>query len=115
MNARVLWVGAALALALVPAGARAADHPPNDPDFAGQWNFTGPQEGLPSFAPLAKDPDNSSGVNFTGAWRQGNVGRPDVVVAYIEGGVNYSSDGIKDALNNIFLNQAELPMPEGSD
>src|SRR3954451_13086583 len=114
MNARVLWVVLARALAAVPAAARAAD-PPNDPGFAGQWQFTGPQEGLPSFAPLAKDPDNSSGVNFTGAWRQGNVGRPDVVVAYIEGGVNYSSDGIKDALNNIFLNQGELPKPAGSD
>src|SRR4051795_6353419 len=114
MNARVLWVVLALALAAVPAAARAAD-PPNDPGFSGQWQFTGPAEGLPSFAPLARDPDNSSGVNFTGAWRQGNVGRPDVVVAYIEGGVNYSSDGIKDALNNVFLNQAELPMPEGSD
>src|SRR4051794_31629624 len=116
MNARVLWVAAALALsAVVPAGAMAADPTPNDPGFAGQWQFTGPAEGLPSFAPLARDPDNSSGVNFTGAWRQGNVGRPDVVVAYIEGGVNYSSDGIKDALNNVFLNQAELPLPEGSD
>src|SRR3954451_10329306 len=115
MNARALWVGAALTLALLPAGARAADQPPNDPGFANQWTFTGPAEGLPSFAPLAKDPDNASGVNFTGAWRQGNVGRPDVVVAYIEGGVNYSSDGVKDALNNIFLNQGELPKPAGSD
>src|SRR3954452_14340256 len=115
MNARVLWVAAALALsAVVPAGAMAADPTPNDPGFAGQWQFTGPAEGLPSFAPLARDPDNSSGVNFTGAWRQGNVGRPDVVVAYIEGGVNYSSDGIKDALDNIFLNKGELPLPAGA-
>src|SRR3954471_25000954 len=117
MNARVLWVGAALALALVPAGARAADQPPNEPGFAGQWSFTGPAEGLPSWAPLAKDPDNASGVNFTGAWNNPthpNVGRPDVVVAYIEGGVNYSSDGVKDALDNIFLNQGELPRPQGS-
>src|SRR4051794_33932420 len=115
MNARALWVVLALAPAAFPAAARAADPPPNDPGFANQWSFTGPAEGLPSWAPLARDPDNASGVNFTGAWRQGNVGRPDVVVAYIEGGVNYSSDGVKDALNNIFLNQGELPKPAGSD
>src|SRR4051812_7032585 len=113
MNARVLASLVVLVLLAVPALALGAD--PDDPGFAGQWQFTGPAEGLPSWAPLARDPDNASGVNFTGAWRQGNLGRPDVVVAYIEGGVNYSSDGIKDALNNIFLNQGELPKPAGSD
>src|SRR3954447_9263696 len=113
MNARVLTSLVVLVLLAVPALAVGAD--PNDPGFSGQWQFTGPAEGLPSWAPLARDPDNASGVNCTGAWRQGNVGRPDVVVAYIEGGVNYSSDGIKDALNNIFLNQGELPRPAGSD
>src|SRR4051812_5912812 len=112
MNARVLASLVVLVLLAVPALALGAD--PDDPGFAGQWQFTGPAEGLPSWAPLARDPDNASGVNFTGAWRQGNVGRPDVVVAYIEGGVNYSSDGIKDALDNIFLNQGELPRPQGS-
>src|SRR3954454_11949385 len=114
MNARGLLV-VVLALCLAAVAAPALADQPNDPDFPDQWNFTGPAEGLPSWAPLAHDPDNASGVNFTGAWRQGNVGRPDVVVAYIEGGVNYSSDGIKDALNNIFLNQGELPFPQGAD
>ena len=51
---------------------------------------------------------------MTGAWAQGNVGRDDVLIAYIEGGVNYrSNDGIKDALDNIYLNQGELPVPRG--
>src|SRR4051795_10223139 len=113
MNARVLSIVGVLLVLALPAVAGADT--PNDPGFADQWQFTGPAEGLPSWAPLARDPDNASGVNFTGAWRQGNVGRPDVVVAYIEGGVNYSSDGIKDALNNIFLNQGELPKPASSD
>ena len=113
MNARLVSLLAVLAALVLAASAHAAT--PNDPDFAGQWEFTGPAEGLPSWAPLAHDPDNSSGVDFTGAWRQGNTGRPDVLVAYIEGGVNYDSDGIKDALNNIYLNQGELPKPAGSD
>ena len=52
---------------------------------------------------------------MTGAWAQGNLGRHDVLIAYIEGGVNYYNDGVKDALDNIYLNRGELPYPEGAD
>ena len=38
-----------------------------------------------------------------------------MVIAYIEGGVNYSNDGVKDALDNIYLNKGELPYPEGRE
>src|SRR5947199_5373489 len=90
-----------------------------------QWNLYGalstdcagqprPDGGLPCWAPAARDPQHAAGVDMTGAWAQGNVGRPDVLVAYIEGGVNYDSDGIKDALDDIFLNKGELPYPEDS-
>jgi hypothetical protein len=90
-----------------------------------QWNLYGalssdcsgqphPDGGLPCWAPLAHDPQHASGVDMTGAWAQGNLGRPDILIAYIEGGVNYNSDGIKDALDNIFLNKGELPYPEDS-
>src|SRR5438876_717618 len=59
-----------------------------------------PDGGLPCWAVAAFDPDHMSGVNFTGAWAQGNVGRDDILIAYMEGGVNYSSNAIKDALDN---------------
>ena len=72
-----------------------------------------PDGGLPCWATNATDPDSAAGVDITGAWAQGNFGRPDVRIAYIEGGVNYSNDGIKDALDNIYLNKGELPYPEG--
>jgi hypothetical protein len=74
-----------------------------------------PDGGLPCWAIDAHDPDHAAGVDITGAWAQGNFGRGDVRIAYIEGGVNYSSDGIKDALDNIYLNKGELPYPEGAD
>jgi Subtilase family len=74
-----------------------------------------PDGGLPCWARNAHDPEHSAGVNMTGAWAQGNLGRGDVVIAYIEGGVNYSSDGIKDGLDNIYLNRGELPFPERRD
>jgi hypothetical protein len=114
---------------------------PNDPEFAPceqqttaadlqsgcnnneQWNLFGalssdcggqprPDTGLPCWAPAARDPQHAAGVDMTGAWAQGNVGRPDILVAYIEGGVNYNSDGIKDALDDIYLNKGELPYPQ---
>jgi hypothetical protein len=71
-----------------------------------------PDGGLPCWALNATDPQHSSGVNMTGAWQQGNLGRPDVLIAYIEGGVNYDSDSIKDGLDSVFLNRGELPYPE---
>src|SRR5438270_9531364 len=129
------------ALAAAATGARADDATmPNDPGFAPcesqaltagchseQWNLFGqlttpcpngqprPDGGLPCWAPLARDPQHASGVDTTGAWAQGNLGRADVLVAYIEGGVNYDSDGIKDGLDHIYLNQGELPYPERAD
>ncbi len=98
-----------------------------------QWNLYGPMDGLckasggsafdqprpggglPCWAQDATDPESSSGVNMTGAWAQGNVGRDEMLVAYIEGGVNYSSNGIKDGLNAVYLNEGELPYPRGWD
>ncbi len=71
-----------------------------------------PDGGLPCWAPHATDPQHASGVDMTGAWAQGNLGRPDVLVAYIEGGVNYDSDSIKDGLDSVFLNRGELPWPQ---
>lgn len=74
-----------------------------------------PDHGLPCWARHATDPQHAAGVNLTGAWAKGNVGRSDVLIAYIEGGVNYRNDGIKDALDNIYLNRGELPYPEYAD
>ncbi|HMT04728.1 MAG TPA: hypothetical protein PKD76_04195 [Solirubrobacterales bacterium] len=98
-----------------------------------QWNLYGPMDGLclppggavfdqprpggglPCWALNASDPENASGINMTGAWAQGNVGRDDILIAYVEGGINYSSNSVKDGLNAIYLNQGELPFPQGWD
>ncbi|MEX1218840.1 MAG: hypothetical protein WEB05_00430 [Solirubrobacterales bacterium] len=98
-----------------------------------QWNLYGPMDGLcrapggseyvvprpdgglPCWARNATDPESSSGINMTGAWAQGNFGRDEMLIAYIEGGVNYRSNSIKDGLNAIYINQGELPYPQGWD
>ncbi len=74
-----------------------------------------PSGGLPCWARNASDPDGASGINMTGAWAQGNNGRDEMLVAYMEGGVNYSSNGIKDGLNSIYINKGEVPFPQGWD
>lgn len=74
-----------------------------------------PAGGLPCFAPLVTDPQHAAGVNLPGAWDQGVAGRDDVLIAYIEGGVNYISDGIKDGLDAVWLNTCELPYLERPD
>jgi hypothetical protein len=139
---RIAGVAAVLAVLVASVGIARADDVtmPNDPGFAPcesqslnagchseQWNLFGqlttpcpngqprPDGGLPCWAPLARDPQHASGVDMTGAWAQGNLGRPDVLVAYIEGGVNYDSDNIKDGLDHIYLNKGELPYPERAD
>lgn len=98
---------------------------------SGQWNLYGPMDGLcrapggvefdqprpdgglPCWARNATDPESSSGINMTGAWAQGNLGRDEMLIAYIEGGVNYRSNSIKDGLNAIYINPGELPYPQG--
>ena len=127
------------------AGDSIATGKPNDPQWAGcesqdqltgctdgeEWDHFGPLNstqfpcahglphpdgGLPCWAnAAADDPTHMSGMNLPGAWTQGNVGRQDVVVAYIEGGVNFSSDSVKDAIDNEYLNTAELPCPQRAD
>src|SRR3954452_3427842 len=114
---------------------------PNDPGFAAcesqdpvtgctdneEWDAFGPLTGacadgsarpggtLPCWARGATDPAGQSGSDLTGAWAQGNVGRDDILIGYIEGGVNYGSDDVKDALDNIYINRGELPRPERAD
>lgn len=98
-----------------------------------QWNLYGPMDGLckapgglafnqprpdgglPCWAGDATDPESSSGINMTGAWAQGNLGRDEMLIGYIEGGVNYSQNSIKDGLNSIYINPGELPYPRGWD
>ncbi|MCO5316053.1 MAG: S8 family serine peptidase [Solirubrobacterales bacterium] len=85
------------------------------PSNPADYNTDRPAGGLPCNTPDAVDPEGAAGINTTGAWAQGNVGRDDVLVAYIEGGVNYSSNSIRDALNNVYLNKGELPYPQKRD
>ena len=84
------------------AGGACANVPayPNDPGYApaerGDPQATWNEEQwylyscLPSDAPLASDPEGASGMSVDRVWNElGTRGRNDVVVAYMEGGVNW--------------------------
>src|SRR5262245_603778 len=98
-NVRPLVVG----ILLVASSAWGAfpDDPPNDPDWPSQHDARGGNVGIGApnlFAeyPLATDAEGASGMSADLAWRDGRaafgdaaMGRADVVVAYMEGGINW--------------------------
>lgn len=121
---------AAIAMLLPVLAAAFPDAPPNDPGWDTQYNFRGDNVGIdtpnPSAEfPLATDAAGSSGMSADVAWREGQeafgeaaLGRPDVVMAYMEGGINWhlgsgvDSDPfqtlIVDILPNIYIDRDEV-------
>jgi hypothetical protein len=99
---------------------------PNDPDYARaernplegftfnseQWQL---YDCMPQSAPAATDPENASGMSVNKAWAAFGNGRSDVIVAYIEGGVNWRIGSSKDIRRKAYLNCGELPAPEAAD
>src|SRR2546428_2854329 len=91
--------------------------PPNDPLYApatcppmttcngptGQWNLLSSNDNVPTTT-------GASGVSADLAW-QVTPGRPDVVVAILDSGVNYDHEDLR---NKIWLNRGELPVPMGA-
>jgi hypothetical protein len=67
---------------------------------------------LPRCAPNARDPENASGMSIDKAWSSFTTGRQDVVLAYIEGGINWHASDVRDLADKVFINTGELPWPE---
>ncbi|MDP9326365.1 MAG: S8 family serine peptidase, partial [Candidatus Dormibacteraeota bacterium] len=97
---------------------------PNDPDYSpaenaspgatwndDQWYLFGC---LPPGAPLATDPENASGMSVDKAWAQYSKGNDQVVVAYMEGGVNWRINSSCELKDQAFLNKGELPLPQNA-
>src|SRR5689334_10864934 len=72
--------------------------------------------------PIAQDKEGASGMSLEAAWKDiahwprlassgddfSSEGRPDVVVGYIEGGVNYWRNGADELIKKIYINRAEV-------
>ncbi|HVT37145.1 MAG TPA: FG-GAP-like repeat-containing protein [Nevskiaceae bacterium] len=112
-------VVAALAVALGSMGFAVAapypDGPPNDASYGQQhnvWDYIPAQT-----YPLATDAEGAAGMSIEKAWRDpllagARTGRKDLMVAYLEGGINWNLGDIsKDLVNKVYLNRGELPCP----
>ncbi len=99
---------------------------PNDPDYAraersplGGLTFNAEDwhlyDCIAQSAPVASDPEGASGMSVNKAWASFGMGRGDVIVAYIEGGVNWRLAQSRDIRRKAYLNCGELPAPERSD
>jgi hypothetical protein len=76
---------------------------------------------VPQTAPTATDPEGASGMSVaalwnrtTGAYPYPDRGRDDVLVAYMEGGVNWRIAQSCELKDRAWLNTANLPYPEDS-
>jgi hypothetical protein len=96
---------------------------PNDPNYSGkgiarqdltpydiQYFFLSTM--IPDIAPLAVDPEGAVGMSVDKAWEEFGIGREDVVIAYVEGGINWHYlMSIPELADKIFINAGELPPP----
>ncbi|MFI5351459.1 MAG: hypothetical protein ACHQZS_00720 [Candidatus Binatales bacterium] len=99
---------------------------PNDPDYAPAELAPGAGmtfnvedwylfDCIPQSTPKATDPEGSSGMFFNQAWAKYGFGRSDLIVAYIEGGINWRQTETADLRRKAYLNCGELPAPERAD
>ncbi|MFA5786079.1 MAG: FG-GAP-like repeat-containing protein [Actinomycetota bacterium] len=99
---------------------------PNDPEFAaserswpGQTTFNAEQwdsyDCIPQSAPLATDPEGASGMSVNRAWKEYGYGSDEVLVAYMEGGVNWRNGNAPELRRRAWLNTGELPKPRKAD
>lgn len=128
MAPRLVFVSVLAALWLVsPASAATCTSGiagPNDPEFApaerepGSGTFNLEQwylyDCIPQSAPAATDAEGAAGMSVNRAWAQFGQGSSQVVVAYVEGGVNWRIASGRDLRRKAYLNIGELPKPEGA-
>jgi hypothetical protein len=80
---------------------------PNDPDYAGRWNYWSFLPKQQTGAPALTSADvmlGASGMSVDKAWTL-TVGRPDVKIAILDSGIKWDSP---DLVNKVALNMGEL-------
>jgi len=129
--ARKLTRGAGIALvwlvALVPAvHAAFPQDPPNDPEYdRAEGNcltesVNDEQHYFYSFVsqctPAAtSEPDGAAGMSIDAAWKDFTIGGGDTTIAYVEGGINWRDNSVRELADRVFLNAGELPDPTTPD
>ncbi len=92
-----------------------ATMPPTHPnDFIGDtaWKLGSDQSGNPVIDADPHELFGVTGMSVDLAW-QVTTGRPDVVIAVLDSGIEWRDAGaMADLANKVFLNRNELPLPE---
>jgi hypothetical protein len=55
--------------------------------------------------------DGPTGMDLTDAFRVYGQGSPDIVIAYIEGGINWHGPGIQELADHSYINWRDVPVP----
>jgi hypothetical protein len=119
---------ALLLLALLAPAARAQfpQGPPNDPFYDQAEEQPSEKciddeqfelfDFMPACTPNAYDPDGAAGMSVNRVWREFTTGDPEIVIAYVEGGVNWHRrEDLEELRNKVYLNARELPPPTTPD
>lgn len=75
----------------------------NDPYLARQWNY---------YNDGSYSGEAGCDINVLPVWENGFTGDPDVIVAVVDGGIDYEHEDLKD---NIWINEAEMNGLPGVD
>lgn len=115
----------AVPVAAATCGPQAPGAYPNDPRYSPAENgfpltpntWDGEQWYLYGCIPqdvqvTAHDPEGAAGMGVDQVWAQYTKGRDDVLVAYMEGGVNWRIPPSCELRLRSYLNRGELPFPE---
>jgi hypothetical protein len=93
-----------------------AERAPQDPQESfntEQWYL---YDCIPQSAPLAVDATGSAGMRVNQAWKDFGYGEDSVLVAYMEGGINWErADTAPELRKRSWLNTRELPKPRRAD
>ncbi len=96
-------------LLLLPGISSALSSPTSTPNIAGHLNLSTQPVHHKAVKPKIS-PEGSSGMDLTDAWNL-TQGDPNMLVAYIEGGINWHLPDAQTLNPNIYVNWHELPVP----
>ncbi len=77
------------------------------------WKYSSQPSGNPSVDSNPRELFGVTGMSVDRAWEI-TTGRPDVVIAVIDSGIEWDSSSIAEITNKFALNPDELPPPEGT-
>lgn len=77
------------------------------------WKYSSQSSGDPAIDSDPRELYGVTGMSVDRAWEV-TTGRPDVVIAILDSGIRWNESGIGEIVDKFYLNEGELPPPQGS-